>query len=180
MKCVICEKSSQELYEVQVGDDADQVCEACVEDADGPGRYEGFHGAELATLLVLERIDLDGGADEFLSDEGNGYLAAIGQYVYCVDSQGFHSYQEERDAAAAVKRLRDAEDDGFGASEDDAYVTFTTHGVEASLAGKSLGTFRTERRARAAVSVAMRKEGYFPNVFLQGEHGPSVRRIDVW
>jgi hypothetical protein len=72
------------------------------------------------------------------------------------------------------------EDDGFGAQEDDGWISCDRGGYFASLGGKRLGTFERLSRAKAAISLEMRRSGYYPNVFLSGEHGPTVRRIDVW
>jgi hypothetical protein len=66
-----------------------------------------------------------------------------------------------------------------GADEYDAYISWSRRGYEVSFEGKHVGTFETERRARAAVSVEMRRSGYFPNVYVVSDHG-NLHRIEVW
>jgi hypothetical protein len=172
-------RADRHVYAVEVDGETFYACEACVSQHDGPGAHEGYSEDSLATLLVLEHLDGDGGADFFLSDE-SGYAAQLGRFVYKRDDRGFHSYEEFSSPEEAVKHMNGMEDDGFGADESDAYITFTPRGVEVSFDGKHIGTYERESRARAAVSVEMRRSGYFPNVFLCGEHGPTIRRIDVW
>jgi hypothetical protein len=67
-----------------------------------------------------------------------------------------------------------------GADESDAYINYGRQGLEVSFDGKYIGRYETLRRAQAKVSLLMREHGYFPNVWLTGEHGPTIRRIDVW
>ena len=166
------------LVPVTVEPETFYVCEACIEQHAGPGKFEG-NGDDLALALVLHALMLDSGEDHFLSDE-SGYMGQFGRFVLTVDDRGFVSAEEFASPEKAEARLNDAEDDGFGASEDDAWISLERGGYHVSFAAKSIGTFETERRARAAVSVEMRRTGYYPNVFLAGEHGPTVRRIDVW
>jgi hypothetical protein len=131
--------------------------------------------------LVLYALDQDCAADHFLSDE-SGYAAAIDRFILTIDSSGFVDVQEYVDSAVALDRMNDFEDDGFGAQPDDGWIVYERHGIAASLGTEDLGVFSRLSRAQAAVSLAMRRQGYFPNVFVADEHGPnvSVRRIDVW
>lgn len=58
--------------------------------------------------------------------------------------------------------------------EDDAYLWPTGplgSRTSASFAGKYLGEFKTERRARAAVRLAMTREQFWPNVWTVSDHG---------
>jgi hypothetical protein len=151
-------------------------------DHDGPGKFEGparDGDEQLALALVLQSIDIDCGADHFLSDE-SGYAAAIDRFILTCDSSGFVDVQEYRTPELALKRMDEFEDDGFGATEDDGWIVYERHGIAAYLGTEDLGVFSRLSRAKAAMSLAMRRQGYFPNVFVADEHGPSVRRVDVW
>lgn len=166
------------LTEVVVAVDTYYVCEACLAAHAGPGKFQG-NGDNLALALVLHGLMLDSGEDWFLSDE-SGYMGQFGRFVLTIDSQGFVTAEEYDTYDKATERLNGAEDYGFGADEHDAWISLERGGYYVSFDGKTIGKYETERRARAAVSVEMRRTGYYPNVFLTGEHGPTVRRIDVW
>lgn len=181
--CRVCESRTYVTHvDVKLADETVRVCDACLEAHDGPGKFEGVgHDDEtLATALALYSIDLDGGADFTLSDESNGYAAQIGSFVLTVDDRGFVGVETFESDEKAMNWINRLEDDGFGASEDDGWISYERDGIHASLSGKHLGKFERLTRAQAAISVEMRKSGYYPNVFLSGEHGPSVRRINVW
>jgi hypothetical protein len=164
---------------VEVEGETYYVSHAAIEDASGPGRWQGETGEQLALGLVLEHLDQDGGADWTLSDE-SGYCAQIDRHLLLQDSSGFMEVRSFATAALAEKEMSSYEDQGMGASEDDAYISYENNGIGVSFGGKHIGRFNTLRRAKACVSVEMRKSGYYPNVFLCGEHGPTIRRIDVW
>jgi hypothetical protein len=173
--CYVCERTDYLNSEtVQLDDARFTICETCTRNT--PGKFEG----EPARTVVLWALTLNGFADAWLSDESYGYLGRVGKYLVQEDDQGFVTSMEFSSADAAQQKMNSYEDDGFGASEDDAWISLAHGWIDVSFAGEHLGRFETERRARAAVSVAMRKTGYFPNVWLTGEHGPSVRRIEVW
>jgi hypothetical protein len=181
--CKVCESRAYvEHVDVTIDADVFRVCDVCLADHDGPGKFEGparDGDEQLALALVLQSLDLDGCADHFLSDE-SGYAAAIDRFILTIDSSGFVDVQEYVDSAVALDRMNDFEGDGFGAQGDDGWISCERGGYFASLGGKRLGTFERLTRAQAAISLEMRRSGYFPNVFLAGEHGHSVRRVDVW
>jgi hypothetical protein len=171
-----------EHVDVTVGADTFRVCDVCLADHDGPGKFEGparDGDEQLALALVLQSIDMDGCADFFLSDE-SGYAAAIDRYILACDSSGFVDVREYRTPELALATLAEWENDGFGASEDDGWISCERGGYYAQLGGKDLGTFERLTRAKAAISLEMRRSGCYPNVFVADEHGPSVRRVDVW
>lgn len=182
MRCDICTGSRPEWsYEaVTVGEDVFHVCAGCASRYDGPGRWEGIHESDRALAAVLEQLASVSGEDEYLSDEWNGYAGVFANHMLIQDAQGFVDVRTFKDPAAAVRELRSFEDDGMGADEEDAYINYGNDGLEVSFAGKYIGRYQTLRRAQACVSVLMRREGFYPNVWLTGEHGPSIRRIDVW
>jgi hypothetical protein len=157
------------------------VCDSCLDAHRGPGKFEGETQDDetLALALVLHALTLDGLTDAWLSDE-SGSVSRIGKYLLVEDGRGFVEVRTFADADAAQRELNGYEDDGLGASEDDAWISYSHGGIEVSFAGKYIGRFERLTRAQAAVSLEMRKSGYFPNVWLAGEHGPTVRRIDVW
>jgi len=177
-KCVACDawRAESETEAVTLDPDTLYVCDQCVEDAEGPGRFE--RSADALTL-ALHSLSLDG-EDFFLTDDWQGYIGQFGRHVLTIDHDGFVESQSFTTPEKAYAWIAGVERDGFGANEDDAWISYEPRGLEVSFAGEHIGTFKTLRRARAAVSVEMRKQGYFPNVWLAGEHGPSVRMIDVW
>lgn len=180
--CRVCESRAYVGHEdVTVGDEPYRVCDVCLADNSGPGKFEGNHSDyELALALVLYALVLDGDmGDHSLIDESESAYQ-FGNLILVQDSQGFTDVREFSDAAAATREMDGWEDDGMGAHEDDGWISYESNGIHASLSGTHLGTFTRLSRAKAAISLEMRKTGYYPNVFLSGEHGPTVRRIDVW
>lgn len=180
--CLIDDNRSYASHEtVEVEGQTFIVCDSCLENHRGPGKFEGEAGDDqsLALALVLHALAAEGWVDEALADE-SGSVSRIGRYLLVEDDRGFVEVRTFDSPEAAQRELDGYEDDGLGASEDDAWISSGTRGWEVSFAGKFIGTFKRESRARAAVSLEMRKSGYYPNVWLAGEHGPSVRRIDVW
>lgn len=183
VQCVTCRKQRRPLdcEAVTIGSDTSFVCHFCIDEtASMPGRMEGIHESDLPLALVLDYLAGISMEDYFLSDEGWGYAGVFDRHILTIDCRGFYDVTSFQTHDLAMREVNAMEDDGMGASDEDAYISYGNHGIEVSLAGKHLGTFTTERRARAAVSVAMRKEGFYPNVWLTGEHGPTIRRIEVW
>ena len=181
-KCHVCDRltaaSNGEMVSVWEQDDH-FVCRFCISAADGPGRFEG-NGDSLGLALVLDALSGISAEDHFLTDESYGYVGQFGRHLLVQDDRGFIEARSFASPEAAEREMNGYEDTGFGASEDDGWISYEPNGIYASLSGERLGRFDTLRRAQAAISVAMRKQGYYPNVFVSGEHGPSVRRIDVW
>lgn len=180
-KCVTCEKWYGEKHTetTVIDDEGFHVCENCIADLAGPGKHEGVHENERGLCLVLESIIGHDGQDHWLSDEWNGWVGVIGRYVYLEDSRGFVEVREYSDKESAAKYVDSLERDGFGASEDDAWINSEYRGYSVSFSGKHIDTYDSLRRARAAVSLEMRRSGYYPNVWLAGERG-NVQMIEVW
>jgi hypothetical protein len=179
--CDACAKRPDSFEEVKLDGRTFRVCSDCLAQAEGPGRYDEIHEDDLPLAVALYAVALQGGGDWSLSDEwGSGSATKFGRVILVQDERGQLDLREFADAAAAEREMNSWEDDGMGASQDDAWISYTNRGIEVSFAGKHIGTFDRLTRAQACVSLAMRKEGYFPNVWVSGEHGPTVRRIDVW
>lgn len=178
-KCVACDKwkgtrhiaSTVEIEEYEY-----HLCDACSEE-----RSRKF---DSDTALILYEIDLDGGAQEFMSNEGWGYCSLYERYLLLI-CQGFVHVESYESAEGARKAFDRYYDEGWGYSEDD-YVIVQDRGYTEVFEGHK-SVFRIEnedypdplRRARAFISLRMRKDGYYPNVWLQHYNG-EVRRIDVW
>jgi hypothetical protein len=162
-----------------VGADVFDVCEGCANEYAGPGRGEGIHADDRALAAVLEHLAGISMEDHWLADE-SGYVGVFDRYLLVKDSSGFLDVWTFADMDAAMREINSYEDDGRGADESDAYINYGRQGLEVSFDGKYIGRYETLRRAQAKVSLLMREHGYFPNVWLTGEHGPTIRRIDVW
>lgn len=181
-KCIVCEGSRPEwAYQaVTVGDDSYTVCEGCANEYAGPGRGEGIDDDDRPLAAVLEHFAGLGMEDHMLAD-GSGYAGQFSEHILIVDDRGFVDVRTFPNADAARREMDSFENDGMGASEDDAYIRYDgSRGLSVSFAGKFIGSYPTLRRAKACVSVLMRREGYYPNVWLTHEHGPTIRRISVW
>lgn len=157
------------------------VCADCVGDADNPGRFEAYRGDRhaIGIALILEAWSNDGREDDYMSAEGWGYCAQFDRYLYMVDSSGFVTFEQHDDVSAACEEFTRLYSQGWGASEDDAYISDEPRGYAVSFAGKYVGTFERLNRARACVSLKMRESGYFPSVWHVGERG-SIEEISVW
>ena len=179
-QCVQCDqfKASRHLDVVQIGADTYYVCETC-SDLSGPGKYQAVDESDWALCVVLEWLAGVSSMDHWLSDE-SGYAGVSDRYMLIEDDRGFVEVREFTSVDAAMREMNSFEDDGFGASDMDAYISCDRNGYGVSFDGKFVGTYGTERRARAKVSLLMRETGYYPNVYLTGEHGPTIRRIEVW
>lgn len=153
--------------------EGDSVCRQCVGDADSPGRYQAHrHDVEsLATVLLLEAWSMISAEDDFMSNEGWGYLARFGRYLYNVDTSGFHSFEEFADDIAADKRFQELYSDGWGASEDDATVEFSRGEYVLHVGYEHIGSYPRETRARAAMRLWSERNGFFPNLWRVGERG---------
>lgn len=177
--CVACvSRLYGSFTTVEIDGSTYRVCDHCLLDADGPGKFEGCRD-DLPLALALYALRRDGAYDSELSDDSLS-VARFERYLLIEDSQGFVEVREFAGSTTAQAEMDGYEDDGLGASEDDAWLSYQNGGIAVSFAGKHVGTYERESRARAAVSLAMRKQGYYPNVWLAGEHGPGIRRIDVW
>lgn len=131
-------------------------------------------------LETLQAIDLKGFADDWCgSSSEQGYMSLIGRFLlFATDHSGWE-YDEFRSAEDAARRYESLFADGMGVNEYDAFITDDRGGYAVSFDGKYLDTFETEHRARAAVSVAMRKENYFPRVWRVNDRG-NVHLTEVW
>lgn len=169
--------------------DPGHCCIYCVRDNDGLGKFESYktHGdepdySELGTALILHAWASE--ADDFMSPEW-GYLAMFqtghlqGGYIYIEDDRGFVTFDEYTSAKSLQKAWDDLYDSGAGATEDDAYISWHRGEYSVSFSGSHLGNYETERRARAAVSLEMRKTGFYPSVWTVSDHG-NLCPISVW
>jgi hypothetical protein len=162
--------------------EGDSCCAVCVTNADGPGAHESARGDDqsLATLLLLESWSMDSGEDDFMHNEGWGYCARFGQYLYYHDSQGARSYEDCGTAEKAEQEFQRYYLAGWGADESDAYVYCDRwyRGFQATFDGKELDIWAprhtdeiTERRALARVRLEMIRTGYYPDVWIVSERG---------
>lgn len=64
--------------------------------------------------------------------------------------------------------------------ESDGFIDLAARrGFPLSVDGKHVGTFASERRARAAMSVYARSHGFYPSLWAVSVHG-DLQRIDYW
>ncbi len=59
----------------------------------------------------------------------------------------------------------------------DAFVHYTRAGIALEVEGKRIGTYPTLRRAAAALRLWSHRSHYWPEVWICGEHGPTVRPV---
>lgn len=180
-KCVACDSfhADSRLEPVTVGSDVFYACESCESCMDGPGKHEGVDESDRALCVVLEHLAGISWEDYWLSDDYQGYVGVFDRFMLVEDERGFVDVRTFADADSAMRECNSFEDRGFGADENDAYIGISNRGYEVSFDGKYVDTYPRLNRAMAKVSLLMRDSGYYPNVFLTGEHGPTIRRIDV-
>lgn len=161
-------------------------CADCVSAHDGLGKFEAHSPSvnrstrgDLARALILHAWTMGGMEDDRMYQEGWGYCAMFGRYLVVEDDRGFFTFEEFDTVEKAQKEFDRLYSDGWGASEDDAYISFDRGLYEVSFNGKHIGTFERESRARAAISLAMRESGYYPSVWIVNDHG-NISEASVW
>ena len=179
-RCIQCEwlKPESLLETVAIGGDTFYVCDICRNHLAGPGKHQAVAEDDRALCIVLYHLYLNDSLDHWLTDENYGFAGIADRFMLLEDSSGFVEVRTFASADAAMREMNSFEDDGFGASEWDAWISEDRGGYAVSFDGKYVDTYPRLNRAKAKVALLMRDSGYFPNVFLQGERG-SVRRIDV-
>lgn len=172
-ECAVCNKWVKPRDTVAQLDNS-YCCAACAHNADGFGRFERFRNQleELGKCLILYAWSQDGMEDNFMSSEGYGYCSQLGNFLLFCDTSGFYSFEEFSTEAEADKEFDRLYSDGMGASEEDGYISDSRDGgYDVSFAGRYIGTFNREARARAAISLEMRKSGFYPDIWSINDHG---------
>jgi hypothetical protein len=185
-QCIVCDRKTVSEIAAQIDDAV--CCRACTESHDGPGAFQvystgdGYRDLEkLGKCLILHAWLMQGMEDDAMWNDGWGYCARFGEYLFSTDRQGFHSFEEYLSVEAAEKAFMDYYRDGWGASENDAYIENTHHGYEISFDGKSLDVWARqsafdprgidEKRCIARVRLEAMKTGYYPNLWLVFDDG---------
>jgi len=184
-KCIVCSKWKGEHHlgeTLHFVDDSStdlDICDECVEEAEESRKFEG------AYARALYELDMDGMEEDYMSSEWGDYVALFGNWLLYCDSQGFVTAEEFRSVEAAVEHFTIIHDEGMGYHEEDATIYADNWGnYQVSFDGKHIANVRREdyenplRRAKAIISVEMRKSGFFPNVWLTDDR--TARRIEVW
>jgi hypothetical protein len=184
VQCSICNVKRFDHQIVMTLEDT-TCCYFCVEEHDGPGKFQVYQddSERLATCLILYQWMLDGSEDDFMSSEGWGYCGQFDNYLLMQDSSGFVTFEEYDTGAKAQKRFDELYEDGWGASEDDAYIGQDRGKWVAVFDGKHLDLWSpqhkqydydegiTRRRALARIRLEMIRTGYYPNVWEEHERG---------
>ena len=190
-KTVICDveqhyvRKSDIAFTLKLADDgADgKCCYACLEPVKRFGKFQAYSNDpdSLATALILYSWSMDSSSDDVMGNtDSYGYFERFGNFITCHDSQGFFTYEEFSSVESAEKEWNRYSENGASADEYDAYIEFQWNsGYSVSFNAEHLGNFDTERRARAAVSVEMRKTGYYPSVWIVSDHG-NIHSTSVW
>lgn len=177
-RCDICE---QVRYEFAAKLNESVCCVVCAEDHDSPGQYEAYKGnlENLGKCLILNEWSMTGGEDEQMSSEGWGYCALMGKFLFQQDGRGFKTFTEHESEEAARKAYDDLYKEGWGATEDDAYISndrgrwyIQMNGEEVKVWGRrGVEEGITLKRCIARVRLEMSKTGFYPNVWIVGERG---------
>jgi hypothetical protein len=153
-------------------------CADCASSHDGPGKFEQCCGTrgELGKALIFYAWsnDLGHDPDSYMHNEGWGYLGRFGRFLLSEDMLGFVELDERSSEEDAVKVFERFYADGWGAQEDDAYIS---EDGSVWFAGKQLNVYpakngeTSETRRRAAVRIAAIKQGYYPNLWRDNGRG---------
>ena len=192
--CIVGEHETTEPQAAKIEDSA--CCLPCAEANNHPGKFEKYSDncgdgepylGDMGKALILYHWMLDSGEDNFMSNQGWGYCGQFGKYLLTEDTNGFVEFEEFDDAAAAQKKFDALYDDGWGASEDDIYVTHYNGKWKAWVCGKEIHVYEnhagevTRSRVLAAISLHMRKTGYFPSIWEEHERGGLTNiGAEVW
>jgi hypothetical protein len=162
----------------------DYACMDCVSDHANPGRFEKYvhNPEELGTVLILDHWSRNDGADEYMHAQGWGYCGLFDKYLLYEDDQGFVTYDEFPTREKATEQYERWFNDGWGAQEDDAYISYESHRPEIYFNGKPLEVWPdatgelTERRMLARIRLEMIRTGFYPNVWIDQGRG-SLRLV---
>lgn len=197
-QCIVCDKQTVSAKAAEIEDAA--CCMTCAESHNGPGKFEQYSAREpedfrkycaeaMGKALILYTWSLDSSWDDYMWQEGWGTVIQFGLYVLQEDDRGFVTFEEFDSAEKLQKQWDEWYSNGWGASEDDYYVQHDYHtGWEVYVAGKKIHLYPspteeavTRRRALAAVSLEMRRSGFYGSVWETGERG-DIREIskEVW
>lgn len=193
-ECSVCHR--QTVSEAAATIDNDRCCMVCANDHNHSGKFERyacsdpqyFDAEAMGKALLYYAFLGSGDEDDAMSNEGWGYCARFENVLVFEDTQGFVTYDEFKDTEAAEKKFNEYYIDGWGAQEDDIYITHEMYrGWQAWESGKQIHVWarRNEeypdrRRVLAAISLHMRKTGYFPNVWEETHHGIKHIGTEVW
>ena len=89
-----------------------------------PGKFEGNgdrNGRGIAQILYS--WSMSSSEDDIMTSEGWGYCGRFGKFLLMEDSQGFVTYSDEGSEEAAEKEFSRLYAEGWGADEDDAYIS---------------------------------------------------------
>jgi hypothetical protein len=187
-KCIECDETKNISIMFNLEDS--WICDACVRDHNCFGAFDRYRVDEdadyedfipLATCMTLDRWSLNGMEDNYMSNEGWGYVGRFGKYLFFHDDRGFRSFEEYPDEARAEAEFDRLYAQGWGAQEDDAYI----EGTHVSFAGKPLNVWGRgrwghpivrgegidQRRCIARVRLEAMKTGYYPNLWLVSDRG---------
>jgi hypothetical protein len=176
-KCVECERELHKTGMFSLPEFEPYICWDCVEDHNGNGKFEAYrHHLDLkplATALVLNYSTLHG-SDDFMFDDGWGSCARLGKYLL-LDSSGFVTYEEYRNEEAAENEFNQLYNMGWGASPDDAYIasdgTVSFDGKKLDVWAPQNSSGISDRRRIARVRLESMKTGYYPNLWMESDHG---------
>lgn len=194
--CSVCGQKRTGEKAAEIG--ADACCMICAEEHNHPGKFQAYgavepdifrqHYAEqMGKCLLLYEWMSEG--DDHMSNEGWGYCARIDNYLVYEDTQGFVTFDEFGSSERAEEEFYKLYKLGWGASESDYYITWDRGKYRAydGDSGKAIELWPDihgeigRRRALAAVSLHMRRTGYWPDVWEEGERG-NITNVseEVW
>jgi hypothetical protein len=184
-KCVICERllPTQEMYNL----DETYICGLCVDENDGRGKYEAYlHDYDaLAKALILRCWSHMSSEDDYMSSEGWGYCGRFGRFLLYEDTRGFVTFDEFSTDWSAKEEFARLYDQGWGASEDDAFISSHNGHWHVQFGSEELNVWGRgkyghpivlhegidERRCVARVRLEAMKTGYYPNLWIESDHG---------
>lgn len=163
-------------------------CLPCAVANNHPGKFQKYSSMDdeafinycaedMGKALILYAWRMDGCEDEWMSPEGWGSISRFDNYLLNEDSQGFVDFDEYNTEEEAVKEYEKLYMDGWGQSDDDIYVGWDRNGYKAFQSGKEIDCWadahgeKDRRRVLAAVSLHMRKTGFYPDVWETSDHG---------
>lgn len=180
----------------------ESCCMPCAVANNHPGKFQQYsssdeeafleHCAEgMGKALILYEWAMNGSEDESMGPEGWGRTTRFDNYLLNESEHGFVDFDEYKTVEEAQKEYEKLYKDGWGQDENDIYLSFE-RGEWRAFDGESQkvipvwprshGEDRIDRnRMRAAISLYMRKNGYYPNVWEVNERG-SVTSIgeEIW
>ena len=200
-ECIVGQHNTDAVKAATIGESS--CCLPCAVANNHPGKFQAYSSSDphdfinfcsesMGKALILYEWSMESGAeDESMGPDGWGRITRFDNFLLNEESSGFVTFDEYKTSEEAEKVFQTLYMEGWGQTEYDIFVSHDyRRGWQAydGDSGKVIQVWPREgseevgrQRVLAAVSLHMRKTGYFPDIWEVGERG-DVTNIghEVW